>query len=97
MKFYTKTNFNIQMENKIMENFSDVFINIKWIILGLWRNEIHICTNIFYLNIWRYQWRNRLAFKADRWEVPGSIPGRACRPRCLKFSVVFSEIRINTS
>ena len=31
-----------------------------------------------------------------RREVPGSIPGRACRPSRSEFSLVFSEIRINT-
>ena len=28
-------------------------------------------------------------------EVPGSNPDRACRPRRLEFSVVFSETRVN--
>ena len=34
------------------------------------------------------------ALKTDRREVPGSIPGRACRPSCLEFYVVFSETRV---
>ena len=34
--------------------------------------------------------------KTGRQEVPDSIPGRACRPNRLEFSVVFSEIRIDT-
>ena len=29
-------------------------------------------------------------------KVPDSIPGRACRPNRSKFSVVFSEPRVNT-
>ena len=28
--------------------------------------------------------------------MPGSIPGRACRPSCSEFFVVFSETRVNT-
>ena len=35
------------------------------------------------------------AQKTGRREVPGSIPGRACRPSRSKFSVVFSETRVN--
>ena len=42
------------------------------------------------------QWRSGSAFKAGRREVPGSNPGRACRPSRLEFSVVFSETRVNT-
>ena len=34
--------------------------------------------------------------KAGRREVPGSIPGRVCRPSRSEFSVVFSETRRNT-
>ena len=37
-----------------------------------------------------------VTFKTGRREVPGSNPGRACRPSRSEFSVVFSEIRINT-
>ena len=29
-------------------------------------------------------------------EMPGSNPGRACRPSRSEFSVVFSETRVNT-
>ena len=36
------------------------------------------------------------ALKVGRQEVPGSIPGRACRPSSLEFFMVFSETRINT-
>ena len=36
------------------------------------------------------------ALKSGKREVPGSIPGRACRPSCLEFSVVFSETHKNT-
>ena len=35
--------------------------------------------------------------KTGRREVQSSIPGRACWPRHLKFSVVFSETHLNTS
>ena len=40
------------------------------------------------------QWRSGSALKTGRREVPGSIPGRACRPGRLEFSVVFSETRV---
>ena len=33
-----------------------------------------------------HQWRSDSALKAGRWEVPGSIPSRACRLSQLKFS-----------
>ena len=33
--------------------------------------------------------------KTGRWEVPGSIVGRACRASLSEFSVVFSETRLN--
>ena len=33
--------------------------------------------------------------KTGRREVPGSNPGRACRPIRLQFSVIFSETRVN--
>ena len=36
------------------------------------------------------------ALKTGRREVPGSNPGRTCRPSCSEFSVVFSNTRINT-
>ena len=29
-------------------------------------------------------------------EVPGSIPGYACRPNRSEFSMIFSETRVNT-
>ena len=34
--------------------------------------------------------------KTGRREVPGSTPGRTCRPSRSEFSVVFSETRVNT-
>ena len=37
----------------------------------------------------------RLCSNTGRREVPGSIPGRACRISRLEFSLVFSEIRVN--
>ena len=37
-----------------------------------------------------------VALKTGRREVPGSIPGRACRPSRSEFSVVFSKTRVNT-
>ena len=43
-----------------------------------------------------HQWLSRSAFKTGRQEVPDSIPGLACRPRCLEFLVVFSETLSNT-
>ena len=36
------------------------------------------------------------AQKTGRLEVPGSIPGRACRLSPSEFSVVFPETRLNT-
>ena len=37
-----------------------------------------------------------VTLKTGRREVPGSNLGRACRPSCSEFSVVFSETRVNT-
>ena len=37
-----------------------------------------------------------VTLKTERREVPGSNPGRACRPSRSEFSVVFSETRVNT-
>ena len=37
-----------------------------------------------------------VVLKIGRREVPGSNPGRACRPRRSVFSVIFSETRVNT-
>ena len=37
-----------------------------------------------------------VTLKTVRREVPGSNPGRACRPSCSEFSVVFFEPRVNT-
>ena len=37
-----------------------------------------------------------VTLKTGRRKVPGSIPGRACRPSRSEFSVVFSETRVNT-
>ena len=41
-----------------------------------------------------HQWQNGNA--QYRRLVPGSNPGRACRPSRSEFSVVFSETRVNT-
>ena len=43
---------------------------------------------IFPVNDASHQWRSGILLKAGRWEVPGSNPGRACRPSRLEFSVV---------
>ena len=43
-----------------------------------------------------HQWRSGSALKTGRRQVPGSIPGCACRPSRSKFSVVFFETRVNT-
>ena len=43
-----------------------------------------------------HQWQSGSALKAGRLEVPGSIPGRACRPSRSEFSVVFPEACVNT-
>ena len=45
---------------------------------------------------WPHQGLRGSALKTGRREVPGSIPGRACRPRRSDFSVVFTETRVNT-
>ena len=37
-----------------------------------------------------------VTLRTGRREVPGSNPGRACRPSHSEFSVVFSETRVNT-
>ena len=36
-----------------------------------------------------------VTLQTGKQEVPGSIPGRACRPSRLEFSVVFFETRVN--
>ena len=43
-----------------------------------------------------HQWSSDSALKTGRRKQPGSIPGHACRPSCLEFSMVFTETRINT-
>ena len=43
---------------------------------------------------WPHQWRSGSALKACKWELPGSISGRACRPSRSEISVVFSETRV---
>ena len=43
-----------------------------------------------------HQLRSGSSFKAGRGEVPGSIPGGACRPTCSEFFVVLSETCVNT-
>ena len=43
-----------------------------------------------------HQWWSGSALNAGKWEVPSSIPGRACRQNRLEFSVVFSETCVNT-
>ena len=42
------------------------------------------------------QWWSGSALKTGLREVPGSIPGLACRPSRSKFFMVFSETRVNT-
>ena len=51
---------------------------------------------MFYQMVRPHQWPHGSALKADRWEVPGSILGRTCRPSRLEFFMVFTEIRVNT-
>ena len=46
--------------------------------------------------LWSYQRLSGSAFKASRREVPGSNASLVCRPSRLKFSIVFSETRVNT-
>ena len=43
-----------------------------------------------------HQWQSGSALKTGRREMPGSIPGRACRPSRSEFSVVFFETRVKT-
>ena len=43
-----------------------------------------------------HQWRSGSALNIARREVPGPIPGHACRPSRSVFSVVFAETRVNT-
>ena len=47
-------------------------------------------------SIWLHQWRSGSALKTGRRKVPGLISGRACRPSCSEFSMVFSKTRVNT-
>ena len=44
-----------------------------------------------------HQWPSGSTLKTGRRKVPGSIPGRACRPSRSEFSVIFSETRLNTA
>ena len=43
-----------------------------------------------------HQWPSGSALKTGRREVPGAIPGRACRPSRSDFLWFFSETRVNT-
>ena len=43
-----------------------------------------------------HQWPSGFVLKIGRWEMPGSVPGCACRPSRSEFSVVFSEIYVNS-
>ena len=42
-----------------------------------------------------HQWSRGCALKTGRRKVPGSIPGRVCRPNRSEFSVVFAETLVN--
>ena len=48
------------------------------------------------INIRPHQRQSGFTLKTGRQELPGSLPGRACRPSRSEFSVVFSETRVNT-
>ena len=46
-------------------------------------------------HLFPHQWFSD-TLKTGRRKVPGSIPGRACRPSRSEFSMVFSETSKNT-
>ena len=58
--------------------------------------KIHMIVGIKPAERQPYQCLSSSALLTDRREVPCSIPGRACQPSPLEFSVVFSETRVNT-
>ena len=60
-----------------------------------WKINLHTMISCFQVH-WHHQWRSGSAFKTGRREMTGYIPGRACRPIRSKFSMIFSEIRVNT-
>ena len=43
-----------------------------------------------------HQWLSGSALKTGRQQVPGSIPGSACRPSSSEFSMILSETPVNT-
>ena len=45
-------------------------------------------------DLWPLQWPGGSALKAGRRYVPGSIPGRTCRPSLSEFSVVLTILFI---
>ena len=61
-------------------------------------NKFKVWQCFKYISIWEkpHQSRSGSALKAGRWEVSGSIPGRACRPSRSEFFVVFFETRVYT-
>ena len=71
------------------------------IVIDIWFNhEFFLKTPILkkLLSNWgRFQqWASGSALKTVRGEVPGSIPGHACRSSDSEFSVVFPETHVNT-
>ena len=58
-------------------------------------SNIYICAGYVPLTV--PQWPNSSVLKTGRREVLGSILGRDCRPSRSQFSVIFSEIYINTA
>ena len=53
----------------------------------------HLCQIV---RTWPHQCLSGSMLKTGRWEVPGSIPCRPCRPSRSEFSVVFSATSVNT-
>ena len=61
--------------------------------LGFESRAWHGCNTV---RLWQHQWFCCSSIKTGRREIPSSIPGRTCRPRHSAFSVIFSEVSINT-
>ena len=83
----------IQEKNK---NFARNWGTCGWFFLPLYLTNFGL-VNFFlkFLNRNSSTSGGVVTLKTGRREVPGSNPGRACRPTRSEFSVVFSETRVN--
>ena len=104
MKFEFKRFTNTIIFSKISKHFAREGFKVK--ILSAFRLMTddtilsHLKTNNSSYDSFFYILRptsgSAVTLKTGRREVQGSNPGRACRPSCSEFSVVFSETCVNT-